>query len=74
MTNFCLKKKENLCWHQHFQHVTTYSDNPQNEKSKFKAAFRKYLNTHPCYSVDEYGMCKFDLNYHFVKGSYHFTL
>jgi len=29
--------------------------------AKFKAACRKYLNTHPFYPVDRYVMCKDDL-------------
>jgi hypothetical protein len=30
----------------------------KNEKTKFKVALRKYLNTHYFYSVDEFFMCK----------------
>ena len=39
----------------------------QKDKTEFKAAFRKYLNTHCFYSVDETFMCKDDLYYCFVK-------
>jgi hypothetical protein len=31
-----------------------------NDKTKFKAAFRKYLNTHSFYSADGYVMYKDD--------------
>jgi len=30
----------------------------KNDKAKFKAAFRRYSNTHSFYSVDEFFMCK----------------
>jgi hypothetical protein len=30
----------------------------KNEKTKFKAALKKYLNTHSFYSVDEFFMYK----------------
>ena len=33
----------------------------KNEKAKFKEVFRKYLNTHSLYSVDEFFMCINDL-------------
>jgi hypothetical protein len=29
-----------------------------NDKAKFKAALRKYLNTHSYYSADKFFMCK----------------
>ena len=32
----------------------------KNEKTKFKVALKKYLNTHCLYSVDEFCMCKGD--------------
>jgi len=32
----------------------------KNEKAKFKAALRKYLNTHSFYSGDEFFMCQDD--------------
>jgi hypothetical protein len=39
----------------------------KNEKAKLKVALRKCLNTHSFYSVDEFFMCKNDLQYCFVK-------
>ena len=30
----------------------------RNDKTKFKVALEKYLNTHSFYSVDEFLMCK----------------
>ena len=38
----------------------------KNDKTKFKAALKKYLSTHSFYSV-EYFMCKDDLEYCVVK-------
>jgi len=39
----------------------------KNNKAKFKAALRKFLNTHPFYSVDKCFMYKDDLQYCFVQ-------
>jgi hypothetical protein len=33
-----------------------------NDKAKFKAALRKYLNTHSFHSADEFFMCKMIYN------------
>jgi len=33
----------------------------KNDKTKFKAALRKYLHTHSTHSVDGFFMCKYDL-------------
>jgi len=35
----------------------------KNDTAKFKAALRKYLHTHSLYSVDEFFVCKDDLQY-----------
>jgi hypothetical protein len=49
-----------LCWQQ-------FSSSPpsvtvlKNDKTKFKAALRKYVHTHCFFCVDEYFMCKEDL-------------
>jgi len=45
-----LSKKCILCWHKSFQWFTTIL---KNDKVKFRAALRKYLNAHSFYSVDE---------------------
>ena len=52
-------KKYILCRHQNFQQssLTIF----KNDKAKFKAVLRKYLNTHSFYSVDELFICKDDL-------------
>jgi hypothetical protein len=39
----------------------------KNDKTKSRAALKKYLNTHSFYSLDEYFMCKDDLEYCVVK-------
>lgn len=39
----------------------------KNGKAKVKAAVRKCLKTHSCYTVDEYFMYKDDLQYCFFK-------
>jgi len=39
----------------------------KNDKAKFKAVFKKYLNTHCFYSLDEYFMCNDDLKYCFTE-------
>jgi hypothetical protein len=39
----------------------------KNNKAKFKAALRKFLNTHSFYSVDKCFMYKDDLQYCFVQ-------
>ena len=39
----------------------------KNDKTRFKAALKKYRSTHSFYSVDEYFMCKDDLEYCVVK-------
>jgi len=46
----------------------------KNDKTKFKTALRKYLNTHSFYSVDELFMCTNDLEYHPVKFLQYFIL
>jgi hypothetical protein len=37
------------------------------DMAKFNAAFRKYLNTHCFYSVDELFMCTDDIPYCYCK-------
>ena len=39
----------------------------KNDEAKFKTSLRKYLNTHFCYSVGEFFMCKDNLWYCFGK-------
>jgi hypothetical protein len=45
-----LQKKCILCWHKSFQQFTTIL---KNDKVKFRAVLRKYLNAHSFYTVDE---------------------
>ena len=53
MPTWLVFKKYILCWHQNLQKFTMKTDNPQEWQDKFKAALRKYLNTHSFYSADE---------------------
>ena len=67
-------RKHTLCRHQHIQQFTTECASLLNDKAQFKAALRKYANTHCFYCVAEMFMCKDDLWYCFVKGLQYFVL
>jgi len=47
MPTYFVSRKDILCWHQHFQNFTIYSDNPEQWQGKIESNLQKILKYTP---------------------------